>query len=546
GQRFSWLVETVQAQNDGFKKIDGNEDSSTGYDIEDYMVKLQLDSDPSSAIYQSLRFKAGYTDQASDETYLGLTDEDFAIEPNRRYAASAGDRFESEHEQFQATYVFDPQANWRGEVTAYRNNFARNWFKLDSVNGADLGAVLDDPAAFPEEFAWLKGSDSPEGAIVKRHNNREYYSQGIQAEATFDFGFGDTAMSVTTGVRVHEDEEDRLHRDDSFTMEDSQLVLESSGAPGSAANRLGSAEARALFVDTEIRQGAWILTPGVRFEDIDMTRQDFASTDPSRVSGPTQVRENSVSVSIPGIGALYRVSDNWRLLAGIHKGFNPPAPGSDASEEDSINVEFGTRYANDRFRFESIYFVNDYDNLVGTVTASTGGGGQIGDQFDGGQVTVQGVELTADYGWTNFGGRGLDLPLSLQYTWTTEAEFNNAFESDFEPWGDVQVGDELPYVPEHQLRAAAGLEKETWRINLAANYVGKMRTVAGQGEFIDNETVDSHVTWDLLARWHFTESLSSYVKVENLLDETYVAARRPAGVRPGLERTAYVGLSFSL
>ncbi|HLU05855.1 MAG TPA: TonB-dependent receptor [Woeseiaceae bacterium] len=546
GQRFSWLVETVQAQNDGFKKIDGNEDLSTGYDIEDYMVKLQLDSDPSSTVYQSLRFKAGYTDQASDETYLGLTDEDFAIDPNRRYAASAGDRFESEHEQFQATYVFEPQANWRGEVTTYRNNFARNWFKLDSVNGAGMSAILDDPAAFADEFAWLKGSDSPEGAIVKRHNSREYYSQGIQAEATFDFGFGDTAMSVTTGVRVHEDEEDRLHRDDSFTMEDSRLVLASSGAPGSAANRLSSAEARSLFVDTEIRHGAWILTPGVRFEDIDMTRQDFASTDPSRGSGPTQVRENSVSVFIPGMGALYRVNDNWRLLAGIHKGFNPPAPGSNASEEDSINVEFGTRYANDRFRFESIYFINDYDNLVGTVTASTGGSAQIGDQFDGGEVTVQGVEVTADYGWTNLGGRGLDLPVSLQYTWTTEAEFNNAFESDFGPWGDVQVGDELPYVPEHQLRAAAGLENETWGINLAANYVGKMRTVAGKGAFIDNETVDSHVVLDLLARWHFTENLSSYVKVENLLDETYVAARRPAGVRPGLERTAYVGLSFSL
>ena len=110
----------------------------------------------------------------------------------------------------------------------------------------------------------------------------------------------------------------------------------------------------------------------------------------------------------------------------------------------------------------------------------------------------------------------------------------------------MQVGDELPYVPEHQLRAAAGLENETWGINLAANYVGKMRTVAGKGAFIDNETVDSHVVLDLLARWHFTENLSSYVKVENLLDETYVAARRPAGVRPGLERTAYVGLSFSL
>jgi Fe(3+) dicitrate transport protein len=329
-------------------------------------------------------------------------------------------------------------------------------------------------------------------------------------------------------------------------MENSDLFLTSSGAPGSADNRVSRADAKALFVQTELRRGAWILTPGARFEDIDMTRLDFSGADPSRSLGPTRVRDNSVSVFIPGMGALYRLNDNWRLLAGVHKGFNPPAPGSDASEESGLNVEFGARYGRDALRFESIYFINDYDNLVGTVTASTGGSGQIGDQFDGGEVTVQGIELIAGYGWSNLGGRGLDLPVSLTYTWTTEAEFNSAFESGFEPWGDVQVGDELPYLPQHQLRAAAGLGNDTWSVNLAAGFLGRMRTVAGQGAYIPSETVNSHVVWDLLARWHFTEALSAYVKVDNLFDETYVAARRPAGVRPGLERTAYVGLSFSL
>jgi Fe(3+) dicitrate transport protein len=548
GTRFSWLVETVQAQNDGFKTIDGPDGvdmGSTGYDIEDYLVKLQFDSDPAASLYQSLRIKAGLTDQVSDETYLGLTEEDFWQDPNRRYAASAGDVFVGEHEQLQASYIFDPDSNWRGEVTAYRNNFARNWFKLQSVNGSSISSILEDPQTYADELAYLKGTTSPDDAIVKRHNNREYYSQGVQAQITWDLFIGDAALELTTGMRVHEDQEDRLQKEDAFRMQDSLLVLTSAGAPGSQTNRVSTAEAVSYFVDTEIRTGNWIFTPGARFEDIDMQRLDFATDDPSRANGPTRVRENSASVFIPGMGALYMLNDSWRVLAGVHKGFNPPGPGSSASEESSTNFEFGTRFDNNALNFEAIYFLNDYDNLVGTVTASTGGGGQIGDQFDGGEVIVQGIELSADYAVTDLFA-GIDMPLSLQYTWTAEAEFQNAFDSQFDPWGKVEIGDELPYIPEHQLRATAALHHERWGIDLAANYVGQRRTVAGQGPFDPKESIDSHVVWDFIARWRFSDSLSSYLKVDNLFDETYVAARRPAGLRPGLERTVYLGLTFTL
>ncbi len=120
GERFSWLVETAQAESDGFKTIDGPagfNTGKTGFDIDDYRVKLQFDSSPSSALYQSLRLKAGVTDQVSNETYLGLTEADFQDDPYRRYAASAGDVFGGDHEQLQASYVVETESGWRGEVT---------------------------------------------------------------------------------------------------------------------------------------------------------------------------------------------------------------------------------------------------------------------------------------------------------------------------------------------------------------------------------------------------------------------------------------------
>ncbi|NCF50809.1 TonB-dependent receptor [Gammaproteobacteria bacterium] len=542
GERISWLLETVQSASDGFKHIDGPVGGPTGYDLEDYVAKLRLDSDPSASLYQSLRFKLGYTEQTSDETYLGLTDADFASDPNLRYAASAGDVFDSEHAQYQLSYALDPGNSWRAEITAYRNEFKRNWYKLQSVNGTGIGSILDDAATFATELAYLKGDTSPDDAIAKRANKRSYYSQGIQASLEWDFGFGDAEVALTTGLRIHRDEEDRFQHEDAYRMEDGRLVVTTAAAPGSNTNRVSDADVQAFFADTEIRSGRWILTPGLRFEHADMQRLDYSTSDPSRDDGPARTRRNSVSAVIPGMGALYRLSSEWRLLAGIHKGFNPPAPGSTVEEESSLNVEAGTRYDNESLSFEAIYFVNDYDNLVGTVTESTGGG-EIGDQYDGGKVSVKGLELSAAYEW---GAGQVRIPVDVEYTWTHEAEFQSAFESGFDPWGTVEAGDELPYVPEHQLRASAGVVNPPWRFNLAANYIGTLRTRAGQGAFEPSESIDSHVVWDLVAAWSFTPKLSTYVKVDNLFDETYVAARRPAGVRPGLPRTLYLGLTYRL
>jgi Fe(3+) dicitrate transport protein len=543
GERISWLLETVQGSSDGFKRIDGPVGGDTGYDLKDYVAKVQLDSDPASSTYQSLRFKAGYTDQTSDETYLGLGDDDFALDPNMRYAASAGDNFVSEHEQYQLSYVIDPGNSWRGKITAYRNDFARNWYKLRAVNGISISKVLDDPVTNAAEFAHLIGETSPDDAITKRANNRTYYSRGVQAQLEWDLGFGDTEVALTAGLRIHDDEEDRFQHQNAYRMENGSLTVTTAGAPGSTTNRVSSADVHSVFVDTEIRNGRLILTPGIRFEDIDMQRLDFATDDPTRANGPTRVRENSTSVAIPGMGALYRLNDRWRLLAGVHKGFNPPAPGSTANEETSVNIEAGARFDSGELSFESIYFMNDYDNLVGTVTESTGGIGEVGDQFDGGEVVVSGLELSTAYAW-NIGK--VDVPLSLKYTWTTEAEFRSAFDSGFDPWSEVEPGDELPYIPEHQFRLAAGLLAEKWSVNVAANYIGEMRTSAGQGRLAPLESVDNHFVWDLVASWQFTQRLTSYVKVDNLLDETYIAARRPAGARPGLPRTAYLGVTYRL
>ena len=59
GERVSWLLETVQSASDGFKRIDGPSVATPATSCEDYVAKLQIDSDPARPVYQSLRIKVG-------------------------------------------------------------------------------------------------------------------------------------------------------------------------------------------------------------------------------------------------------------------------------------------------------------------------------------------------------------------------------------------------------------------------------------------------------------------------------------------------------
>ena len=538
GERFGGLIEGTRQQTDGFKKLDGGGD--TGFELNDFVAKLRWTSAPDAAHYQQVDLKLGRNTQDSDETYLGLTEDDYAATPFRRYAGSALDNIQTRHKLYELRHLIELSDSIDLTTVAYRTEFQRNWFKLNDVQGVSISSILADPTTYADQYSWISGEDSPANALRLRNNNRSYYAQGIQSVLGIGFATGEASHDLEIGLRVHRDQEDRYQNDDRFQMLGGELVLTTDGAPGTQDNRVGDAEALALYVQDTIEWGNWILTPGVRYEQIDLTRTNYSTATGQRDVVLSRV-ETDVDAVIPGIGATYLVGDNLAVFASVHRGFNPPGPGSNAEPEESVNTEFGLRYGRDALSAELVGFVNDYSNLVGTCTASTGGNCSIGDQFDGGEARIQGIEASLGY---DFGANGpVGIPVALAYTWT-DAEFRNSFSSSFEEWEDVQSGDNLPYLPEQLLHASAGLRGERWRVDLAGNYIGEMRTTAGQGSVPASQRIDSVLLWDLALGFQVTERLELYGRVENLSDETYVTARRPAGLRPGLPRTTVLGLRY--
>ncbi len=538
--RWGWMLETYQIRTDGFKQVDGGGDA--GFRLSDYLGKMRYRSVGRGTSFHEIEAKVGYTDQVSDETYLGLTDLDFAAQPNRRYAASQHDQIDLEHSQVQLRHYGVLSAAVDVTTVVYRNDFRRDWYKLQSVAGASLSSVLDTPDVYADELAILRGAESTPDALKQRHNNRSYFGEGIQTVVGLHTGGAATSHDLEVGVRYHVDREDRFQSEDGYQMIGGQKLLTSVGAPGSQSNRVSDARAWALFAQDRAVLGKLGITPGLRFETIGMTRTDYEKDDPDR-SAASRVRDSRVNVLVPGIGLDYRVGDDGMLFAGVHRGFAPPAPGAAAEveAETSVNYELGGRYRGLGGAFSAAGFFNGYVNLLGNDTLSGGGQG-TGDQFNGGKARVWGAEVSGTWNIAP-AQASVGVPVSLGYTWT-RGEFLSSFESDYEPWGEVEAGDEIPYLPEHQVHISGGVQGSAWDAYATLTAGSAMRTVAGRGPIELGTGTEAFAVVDLTAGWNLGTDTRLNATLQNVFDVAHVAARRPAGVRPGLSRTIAVGVTY--
>ncbi len=538
------LVEGVHERSSGFKRLDSPAGADTGFAISDMVLKLGLRSKDG---VHDLQLKFQRYDETSDETYLGLTQADFAADPFRRYAASQLDEMTVRQDFWQASYRFAPSERFELAATAYHRRVQRAWYKLNDVrNSANTGwqsltSILENPEPYSTKLNELRGTDGfsgRTGSLRVRNNNRAYESTGAQLLAATRFDTGPASHRLEASVRYHQDSEDRFQQDDLYTNVNGMLQLASAGAPGSQDNRLGEAKAWAFFVRDTIEAGRLTLTPGLRFETIDLVQTRWALTDPERTT-PISVSSSKVDVWIPGIGATFDLGSDFRLVAGAHRGFSNPAPGSTARAETSWNYEAGVRFGSPRSGIEAIGFLNAYDNLVGTCTASTGGECDIGDQFDGGRARAAGVEIVANHQLAGIESFGFALPVSLAYTFL-ETEFQTSFNSGFGPWGTVVRGDEFPYSPKHQLTLGLGLALDSFTLDALMNWTSAARARAGQGSIAASQRIDDRVVIDLSTSYTLRPGLRLFGSVTNVTDQVFNVALSPSGFRPGMPR-AFIG-----
>jgi Fe(3+) dicitrate transport protein len=543
-KNFGYMVEYNRRQSEGFKNLDNGGD--TGFDMNDVVAKFRINTDADAKVYQSLDFKFQYSDEQSDETYLGLTDEDFNRTPFRRYAGSQEDLMDTEHTQFMLTHTAKFNDYFRITTTAYRNDFKRNWYKLNDVSAAgqssSIANLLDNPGEFPFLFGIVNGSQDFAGSALNlKNNNREYYSQGIQTKADYHFLTGDVYHDIEVGLRYHQDEEDRFQWVDGYNMINGNMNLIDAGVPGTDSNRVTDAKALAAHILYKLKYGKLTLIPGFRYENIKLERNDNGSNDVNRTGVDLSSRSNEINEFIPGVGANYKLNRELSFFGGIHKGFSPGGARPEESSEQSVNYELGTRFNHNGLSGEVVGFYNDYSNLLGSDFAATGGVGTL-DQFNAGEVDVKGIEAQAAFDFLK-SNSNFSLPLTLSYTFT-DATFQNNFDSNVGIWGEVSDGDEVPYISRHQFNVGLSFIANKFEAHANARYRGEFRTQAGSGSIPANEKVGNNFIVDISAKYRLTQNFSLTSNIINLLDTEYEVARVPAGLRPGHPFGIYGGFEF--
>ncbi|NDC90148.1 MAG: TonB-dependent receptor, partial [Bacteroidetes bacterium] len=339
------------------QRLDGGGD--TGFMTSDLVLKGRY-AFPDGR--QSVSVKYALATESSRETYLGLTEADYATSPFRRYEGSKHDRmatrFEAAHVRYSGV-TSDESLRWTS--TVYGHQFHRNWYKIGSVvadgNTVGIGTVLMSPTDHQAAMNVILGSS--DGLLNVRANNRNYQALGFDQRLTWRIN---ASAEVRSGVRLHRDEVDYFQWEDQYAVTFGTSERTYRGTPGSQSNRVVSAQAFAAYTTVDFNFGRLIVSPGVRREVISYDGINYGRNDTLRLGSDVQSASSSVAVVLPGRQVF---GGGFRRTAAL------------------TNLQVVAYFAG-------------YNNLLGVDLAAAGGSG-TGDLFNGGRARAWGLEVSGSY-----------------------------------------------------------------------------------------------------------------------------------------------------
>ena len=477
----------------------------------------------------SLTFKFSYYGEDSNVTYSGLTEAEYAAD--RRGNIFKNDFFYGD--RFGTSVSHTSVLSSRGVLitSGYANFFKRHWWRQSSNSGQRPNRLNVDPDCL--SLNDLNTTCGNEGRL------REYATYGISPRFTLNYDAGTIFRGeLQTGFRVHWERQDRLQKNGDLPTSRDGVVSE---------NNRRKTFAYSGFIQNRFVFGDLAVTPGIRFEKIDIERKNLLLV-------PSAFGKTSVNATIPGIGVAYSGLPRTTVFAGVHRGFSPPRNEDIISNtggvieldpELSWNYEFGARTTPFRgVRLESTFFRMDYENQI--VPSSLAGG--VGSTLtNGGRSLQQGFEFVGQVDSGAIFRSTHNFYLRMAYTWLPIAEFRGVRFSSVSATTLV-TGNRLPYAPENLLTASFGYSHPIGfnafveNIYVDRQFADDLNTTnpSANGQ---RGAIASQTYWNATVNYRIERLRSTlFVTGKNLADRTFIVDRS-RGILPSSPRLVQAGVT---
>ena len=494
--------------------------------------------------------KSSVYDQTSNSTYVGLTEAMYRADPFQHPAPD--DRINVERQAVTLSHEATVPGRGRLRTNAYAYHTERNWRRQDYAFSADSTAHV---------FRGTTGN-----------RNREFHVIGVEPRLRLSWNIAGLGSDLETGVRAHYERARDQHIDGATPTASTGVLRDDEIREGRAL----AAFAQNRFFITD----AWHITPGVRLERFSYDRRILKTRvrrqDPAGATRrPEDVDLRSTDdlfEVIPGLGTAWNPLATVTVFAGAHRGFAPPrvkdaliypdpklGSGQEVPQlqtlhldaERSVNYELGVRVGPRPYlALEATAFYLDFSNQIIAPSLSAGAVSQAA-LANQGATRHRGVEASITF----------DVAKALQQPFGLIARLgathvNAVFSRDRfirAASGDtVNVrGNDLPYAPRLTasgsitLSAGAGLEARIDGLYVGEQFADNFETVEASPTGLVGR-IPSYRVYDLSVRYGIPllESASVSANIKNLFGARYIASRRPEGIKPGIPRTAFVGLSL--
>ena len=482
----------------------------------DIMFKIDADSLPGARNKQTTEFSYQYSSQDTEQGTLGLTNNDFELVPNQRYAAANIDFTESERQRYVLAHKLLLSKTSTVATDFYYQTYAQKTADMLFVDGQTINnALLSDIASFEIN----PSADGMNLGALSQDN--DFAGFGVQTKGVSMYG----QHQVTYSARYHTDKAEMALAEQDWSW-DQDLSLTAAGDKAATFVYKDDASAFSSAVDTRLNYGQWSVNLGLGYEHVSVSRN---------VSDDYDLVESDFSDDgwMPSVEVAY-TTGAWSAAVQAKQAWTAASAGNLEQEaQEALQYQLAVAYKQDALAMAMTAYMHDYDNQhVGCMFGMVCDYEQITLQENIQDVTVTGIDLSAEYSlvFDRF-----SIPLKAKYQYT-QAESDSGYCSNSNGCFDGET--QLPWVPKQQLALSSGVVVGNVSVMAQALYQSELEY---SGNLVNLGSIDSQWKIDLAANYQITEQHEVYLRVENLFDETLVANRTLAGLQAQSEMTTYVG-----